>query len=535
MKRIVTICLLSALAVISASAQGGRLRHPGGCIAHGELLGESGNATWQNYPPSSILLPPSSPTRSLAPKGDVRVPIILTAFADTPFTVENPQQAWSDIANRPGYSDHGARGSMRDYFLEQSRGLFNVSFDVLGPVTLPRECAYYGQNNIAKKPGSDKNFNSMIQEAAKLAAALPGADFSRYDWDGDGTIDALLLVYAGCGENVKGSPAELIWPKSGAIWGDAGGYRLSRYACANELLWPDRQQDGFGALLHEFSHCLGLPDLYNVDDNVEDNIYFDEWDVMDGGCYAGGGWQPVGYSAYERYLCGWLLPEELSLTTDVGDMKPLTDGGQAYLVRHATDPRQRFMLENRQQQGFDTLLPGHGLLVTRFTDFGNTTLIPNNGEPPAITPVPSDGLSYLESLRRYVRQYYGVTLPDNQHDITDEYKTHRYDENGRSRLLTGLAFPSGSDRAALFTCSLADIREADSLISFRFIDAADAIILPRIDFSSNEERGTRKEDTAEGLQPQDITPSSLLLPRSSKNTTIRIVRYPDGSVKKILR
>jgi len=120
LKRIVTICLLSALTVITASAQGSRLRSPGGCVVDGP----------------QVISRASENTRSLAFKGDIHVPIILTAFADVPFTIENVQQAWDDIANKPGYAEHGAHGSMRDYFLEQSRGQFSISFDVLGPVTV---------------------------------------------------------------------------------------------------------------------------------------------------------------------------------------------------------------------------------------------------------------------------------------------------------------------------------------------------------------------------------------------------------------
>ena len=503
LKRIVTICLLSALTVITASAQGSRLRSPGGCVVDGP----------------QVISRASENTRSLAFKGDIHVPIILTAFADVPFTIENVQQAWGDIANKPGYAEHGAHGSMRDYFLEQSRGQFSISFDVLGPVTLSQPCEYYGEGR------SDRYINKMIQEAAKLAAALPGADFSRYDWDGDGTIETVLLVYAGCGANVKGAPEELIWPKSGYTWGTAGGYQLSRYACSNELLWPDKRQDGFGVLLHEFSHCLGLPDLYNVNGNVEDYIYFDEWDLMDGGCYSGGGWQPVGYSAYERYLCGWLEPEELTQATVVEGMKPITDGGQAYMVRSETDSRELFLLENRQQQGFDNLLPGHGLLVTHFTDFGNTTLSPNDGATLTIMPVPADGIDYLESLRQYVQQHYGITLPNDQHNLTDEYKTLRYDENGRSRLLTGMAYPTGSDHATLLTRSVTDIREADSLISFRLMDTADGIILSR-----KEEGGMRKEDRT-GLY-YDLHGRRIASPAPA---SISIVRFSDGTVKKVIR
>ena len=516
-RRFLSVCLLSALVVITASADGRRLRRPGGCVADDA----------------------SAPTRSAATRataslqGEVHIPIILAAFSDVPFTVENVQQEWSDIANKPGYSGHGARGSMADYFREQSRGLFQVSFDVLGPVTLPKERAYYGENSFSA-PGSDKNISYMIRDACQLAAELPGVDFSRYDWNGDGTVETVLVVYAGAGENIEGAPTELIWPKQSSVWYSAGGLQLSKYACSNELVWPAMRQDGFGTLLHEFSHCLGLPDLYNVDNNVADYIIFDEWDVMDGGCYAGSGWQPVGYSAYERYLCGWLEPEELSTSVPVEAMRPLSDGGMAYLVRNDVwddKANEVFLLENRQQQFFDSLLPGHGLLVTHIVDYGSRTFRPNEGSSITVSPVAADNLSYLQSLRRYVENYYGVTPPATLHNLTSGYKTMLYDEDGRNRLLAGLAYPCVSDGTVVNDRLTDDSQPAavtyysnvaetsDGLISFRFMDSTDGIRQIENRKSSNgacfDLQGRRLSGTA---------------PRS-----VCIVRCPDGTVRKIVR
>ena len=520
-RRVITACLFSALAILTASADGGRLRPSGGCIVD--------DVPTQTH---------SAAVRAANMfRGEVCVPLILAAFQDVPFTTENVQEVWSDIANKPGYSDHGANGSMADYFLEQSRGLFRISFDVLGPVTLPRERAYYGA-------GTDTRVSTMIRQACEQAVAEAGADLSRYDWNGDGSIETVLVLYAGPGENVMGAPADLIWPKMGYAPYAVGNHHLSRYACANELVWPDMQQDGFGTLLHEFSHCLGLPDLYNVIDAVDDYIIFDEWDVMDGGCYSGDSWQPVGYSAYERYLCGWLEPEELTEPVDIEGMKPLND-----VVRNDAHPDELFMLENRQQQSFDKLLPGHGLLVTHISNISSTSLQPNAGSNITVSPVPADNLDYPLSVRKYVQDYYGVTLPDNQLNLVDKYKAYRYDENGRSRLMADLAYPytegdviindwltddstpaavltyAGTSGSSLLSKPITDIRQRDGLISFKFMNPTTAIVPP----SAEEGRGGH---SSSAVAYYDLHGRPVMRPASG---AVTIVRHADGSIRKIVR
>ena len=476
MRRLLTIIGVLSVLAVSASTDGKRLLRRTGCV---EQTATRADATRGIV--SSLL------------KGDVCIPIILAAYSDVDFTIPDVQQVWDAMANQPGYSDHGAYGCMAEYFLEQSYGQFRVTFDVLGPVTLPQRRSYYGK-------GDDGMINTMIFDACTLAAALPGADFSRYDWNGDGTVEAVLVVYAGIGENVLGAPSDVVWPKQGYVSSySAGGMRLNTYACSNELVYPNNRQEGFGTLLHEFSHCLGLPDLYNTDNSVNDYIIFDEWDLMDGGCYAADGWGPVSYSAYERMLCGWLQPEELTAETEISAFRPLNDGGGAYLIRNDANSDEFFLLENRQQTGFDYYLPGHGLLVTHVGQYRPGSLFPNYGSSILVQPVPADDLEFRWSYKKYVQDYYGVTLPDNQLNIDSKYKGYQYDDIGRSRLMTGTAYPYVADDVVLndeltdtstpaatlryantsgeklLSKPITGIREDDGLISFRFMAPPSAV------------------------------------------------------------
>lgn len=462
---------------------------------------------------------PSVPTRSGTATsffGDVRVPIILVAYQDVPFTIENVREVWNDIANKPGYSEHGAVGSMADYFYEQSHGQFRVTFDVIGPVTLPEKREYYGMDKGGR---TDVGINQMIMEACNMTNALPDVDFSRYDWDGDGSVETVLVVYAGVGQNYIGAPADVVWPKQGYIGGRLDNkIGLRNYACANELGWPSMQQEGFGTLIHEFSHCLGLPDLYNVSVDVNDYIIFDEWDVMDGGCYANDSWAPVGYSAYERYLCGWLEPEALPDDAGVEAMAPMYDGGKVYRLDHSSG-KEYLLFENRQQQCFDSYLPGHGLLVTHV---GSSNINPNNGTMVTVYPIPADGLDYPHSFKKYVQDYYGVTLSDDSLNMTGKYKKYQYDENGRSRLMTGTAFPymEGdnvvNDALTIFSKTISGIREENGRIFFHVSSAEDVagVIADDRPVAYYDLQGRLSEGRSPGIY---------------------IVRYPNGTTKKCIR
>ena len=501
MRKLVTVFILSLLMVSPAWADDMRLPLRQCCM---------------DEVPSSW---PSVSTRSGSATpffGDVRIPIILVAYQDVPFTIENVREVWDDIVNKPGYSEHGAVGSMADYFYEQSRGQFRVTFDVIGPVTLPEKSEYYGMDKGGR---TDVEINQMIMEACKMTNALPDVDFSRYDWDGDGNVETVLVVYAGVGQNYVGAPADVVWPKQGYIGGRLDNkIGLRNYACANELGWPSMQQEGFGTLIHEFSHCLGLPDLYNVSSGVNDYIIFDEWDVMDGGCYSNDSWAPVGYSAYERYLCGWLEPEVLPDDAGVEAMAPMYDGGKVYRLDHSSG-KEYLLFENRQQQCFDFYLPGHGLLVTHV---GSSNINPNNGTMVTVYPIPADGLDYPHSYKKYVQDYYGVTLSDDSLNMTGKYKKYQYDENGRSRLMAGTAFPymEGdnvvNDALTIFSKTISGIREEDGRI---FVHVSSA------------------EDVAGVIADDRPVVYYDLQGRLSEGRSpgIYIVRYPDGTTKKCIR
>ena len=337
----------------------------------------------------------NSPTAGLHQKALV----ILVNFSDKSF--ENPDGAnvaFHNLLNQTGYNLNNAMGSARDYFIASSNSLFQPTFDVYGPYTLPKTLNYYGENDYW---GNDKNAEQMILDACTLAYNA-GVDFSQYDTDGDGYVDNVFVFYAGYSE-ASGAPANTIWPHSWQVVSNKnnapyfGSVRVYEYACSSELKNAHGSEiDGIGTFVHEFSHVLGLPDLYKTNGGLAVNL--EQWDVMDAGCYNGPGNNgdvPPHYSAYEMFYMGWLTPEILTESGNYS-LQPLESSQKkAFLVAknnshnlngQSPNATEFYMIENRQKTSFDTYLPGSGLLITRinFNQYKWNANTVNNSSPKGV-------------------------------------------------------------------------------------------------------------------------------------------------------
>ena len=291
--------------------------------------------------------------------------IILVNFKSTSFKSANNNALYQRIANEVNFSYGDFKGSMYDYFYAQSDGQFQLTFDVVGPVTVSNTQSYYGAND---SQGNDKYPAKMVIEALKLANSQ--VNYADYDWDGDGKVEQVYVVYAGQGE-ADGGAANTIWPhewelSSAAQYGDGSGAQtldgvtIDTYACGGELNGSGNIA-GIGTMCHEFSHCLGYPDFYDTDYSGGQGMGY--WDLMDGGSYNDDGYQPAGYTSYERWVAGWATPTELTTTQQVSNMPDLQTSGQSYVIYNPGNRNEYFLLENRQETGWDASLPGAGLLI----------------------------------------------------------------------------------------------------------------------------------------------------------------------------
>ena len=335
--------------------------------------------------------------------------IILVNFADKTFNAANNQALFNNIANTEGFNQGNFNGSMHDYFTSQSNGQFDLTFDVVGPVTLSQNYAYYGQNNSA---GDDMRPEQMVVEACNLVEDM--VDFNDYDWDGDGEVDQVYIVYAGKGE-ADGGAKDTIWPHEWELSEtysdfDIDGVHINTYACGPELNGSS-QINGLGTMCHEFTHCLGLPDFYDTRTNGT-NFGMDSWSLMDYGCYNNNGYTPCNYTGYERMFCGWVEPIELTEDMQVTGMKSLEDYGDVYIVYNPGHHDEYYILQNVQKKGWDLYAESKGLMIMHVDydkDIWQQDVVNNTTSRQRCTIFPADN-----SLSSY--STYGDLFPYNSNN-----------------------------------------------------------------------------------------------------------------------
>ena len=324
--------------------------------------------------------------------------IVLVNFSDVRFQPAHTKSLLSRMANEVGFTyKDGHCGSLHDYFKDQSNGLFDLTFDVVGPVQLRHDMAYYGKDTLNLRGSrTDVRAGQMVAEACM--AIKDSVNFRDYDWDGNNVVDQVLVIYAGYGQ-ASGGSSNTIWPHEWALqhsdYGRAlridGNMLINTYACSNELNYNTTLLGGFGTACHEFTHCLGLPDMY--DTSGKESLGMGFYDLMSAGNYNGEGYVPAGYTSYEKMFVGWLTPQELTRDTTITGMKPLSEHGEAFIIRNDANPDEYYLLENRQRNGWDMHLPGEGLVVLH-VDFDQMTWMTNrvNATPThqRCTLVPAD-------------------------------------------------------------------------------------------------------------------------------------------------
>lgn len=343
---------------------------------------------------------------AIKPLGSPRIPVILVNFSDEKLTVTETARGIADYydkycnGTRDGilYTGAGSRGAVRDYFAQQSDSLFLPEFEVIGPVTLDKPMAYYGENSPSG--AKDIRFSEFCSEALEQATTLVSDFKTRFDNDGNGTVDLAFFIYAGLPESDPGVTEDAIWPKEMIRPMTINGVTVSVTACCSELSKGSsgNQPSGIGTMCHEVSHALGLPDEYDTNYTALGMSY---WSLMDSGNYCDNGKTPCGLTAYERDLLGWRPLTVLERSTTVR-LRPLEAGGVGYKVVNEANPDEYYVLENRQHVGWDNGLMklGHGMLVVH-VDYDETAWKNNMLN----TNATHQRMSFIPANNRYVGPY----------------------------------------------------------------------------------------------------------------------------------
>lgn len=384
------------------------------------------------------------------------------------FSMDNAQELYRRVANEKGFTHElGFTQSVYDYFYAQSEGQLEFTFDVVGPYRLSNVYSYYGGDTSTLQ---DAHLGQFVYDACRKANA--DVNFADYDFDGDGKVDQLFILYAGQGQNTNGTDTGLIWPQEGSLKAvgsdqapfEMDGVIIETFACSSEL-GEGAKIDGIGTICHEFAHTLGLPDTYDKGTGFgQTSLVYGTyvWDPMNMGNYLNGGFTPAGFTAYERMACGWKQPIELKADTVVNAMKPLSEGGDTYIIYNDGDRNEYFLLENRQQTGCDAALYGTGLMITH-VDYDSTAFAGNNVNT--------------------TKERMSLVAADNSKERTttdvagDLYPTSSNNAFGNTTMPQATLIHANSDGSFLLNKSITDITQnADGTIAFRFTnDNATAI------------------------------------------------------------
>lgn len=291
--------------------------------------------------------------------------VILINYSDRKFAVDSTfYEATLNDKDFAGITVNGRyesyTGSVRDYFYDNSNGVFDPHFDVYGPVDV----------DYASTDGHENYASIFLSAINKLDGAV---DFSKYDTDDDGTVDMIYFIVAGYTSNYSGNNSSYLWPHMSSLSYYSSqaydGVYLGRYASSGEYYgWESQgrnKHDGIGTICHEFSHVLGLEDLYDTDygESGGQSDHPGAWEVMAGGSYNNYGRNPVGYSLFERTVLGFATPDTLQAGKHY-TMGALNATNHGYVLT-TQEPTTTFYLENRQRTKWDSYLPGHGMLVSR--------------------------------------------------------------------------------------------------------------------------------------------------------------------------
>jgi M6 family metalloprotease-like protein len=306
-----------------------------------------------------------------ATTGSRKALCVLMGFSDRTFGKSKAE--FETLFNQLDYypSDGSAKGSVRDFFKENSYGKLDFTVTIVGPYEAPNTRQYYATHE---------------REFATYAANAANADVDYNEFADAGRLETFHILFAGFGDEAIGNGNQIWshkWQLAAPITLD--GVQVSVYSCSPELRgYSGNNTTYIGVVCHELSHVFGAPDYY--DTGGTGYLGSGNWDLMAEGSWNDNGRQPGHINMFQKMLYGWVTPRALNSFAEITSMPPSAQEPVAYTIPANTNG-EMYVLENRQQVGFDASVPGHGLLIWHVHPNALTGRGSNASHPQQLYPV----------------------------------------------------------------------------------------------------------------------------------------------------
>ena len=217
---------------------------------------------------------------------------------------------------------------------------------------------FWGEDSESgRDSGSDgAGVDNLVENAVK--DMLSGRDLSPWDFDNNGIVDRLLILHSANPQEISGGSSS-IWSHMSGLDNPIkiGKWSINHYTIAST-------KSGVGTIVHEMLHQMGAFDLYDVHSSLPTSNWngIGVWGIMASGNWNGNGNIPALPSSSTLELIG--IERGILVDPNYGGnftLSPISDGGN--YLNLIIGPGENIKITNRGNYGFDTSLPGHGILV----------------------------------------------------------------------------------------------------------------------------------------------------------------------------
>jgi len=314
---------------------------------------------------SSKKMSSSSAKEGVAPSGAVNNLVVMIRFADHTGRTLPPVADVDVLFNAVGGDATLApTGSVRDVYLQNSYNQFQLNSDVQAWVTLSQTEAYY-----ANGQSGDSTLWQGLREALTILDQT--VDFSNFDSDGDGKMDAIAFLHSGYGAEWGGTDVDGTgqndriwshrWSMQSSAWTSEEGVTVNDYHISPALWSTSGSEIGrIGVIAHETGHFFGLPDLYDTNGGGQGigsyGLMANSWD------FEGTQYCPPNFSPWSKTQLGWYSPQVIS-TAGEYTLREAEQHADVYKITQGFPNGEYLLVENRQNSGFDCTLPQGGLAI----------------------------------------------------------------------------------------------------------------------------------------------------------------------------